>query len=266
MSALAAARPGARNPGLEQLQAGFANAVLESDGGFLSAIRETPGFEAPARLGIYFDAYRARLAEALQDSFAHTARLLGEAAFLALAREYIEANPSRHYNVRWYGDAFPAWVRDARPAHGELAAFDWALRTAFDSADAEALGPADLAALSAEDWERAGFVLHPSFQLLELAFNSVPVWQALDRDETPPAFRPLAVPVTMLVWRRDLQPHFRSLEPDEAKALRAALGGASFAEVCLQAAEQGGADDAVVRSGRWLRRWIDEALLAGIRR
>ena len=254
---------------LERLQADFAGAILGTEDSFLAEIRAGSGLGADQRLGVYADAYRARLTEALQDSFAHTAKLLGEAAFRALALEYIEKYPSQSYSIRWYGGEFSAWLQGTHAKYrqvADFAAFDWALRTAFDSADAEPLRPADLAALSAEDWAQAGFDLHPSVQLLELGCNAVAVWQALDRDDPPPALQALAVAATVLVWRRDLQPHFRSLDSDEAVALRSLSDGASFAAVCARQAERGGNEAAVAVAGRWLRGWIDEALLVGLRR
>ena len=72
---------------LERLQADFAGAILGTEDSFLAEIRAGSGLGANQRLGVYADAYQARLAEALQDSFAHTAKLLGEAAFRALALE-----------------------------------------------------------------------------------------------------------------------------------------------------------------------------------
>lgn len=254
---------------LERLQATLAAGILGREDGFLAAIGDSPGLAPRQRLEIYSNAYRSRLADALQDSFGHTAVFLGDGVFRGLALEYVDGHPSGNYNIRWYGGQFPAWLRDTHRQHrevAELAALDWALRAAFDSEDARPLVAADLAALNAEDWDQVGFDLHPSFQLLNLRYNSVALWHALDRDLTPPPFQALPDPVALLVWRRELRPHFRSLEADEAEALRALHRGTSFAGICAGQAQRRGQEAAVALTGLWLRRWIEEALLAGVRR
>ncbi|KPK04317.1 MAG: hypothetical protein AMJ64_13980 [Betaproteobacteria bacterium SG8_39] len=238
----------------------------------LDALRgpRDPGcLDAAQRLGIYRDAYRARLVEALQDSFSHTARYLGDDGFRELALQYIEVHTPAAASIRWYGDAFPDWLGAAHPQDGdvaELAALDWALRAAFDSADAEPLDAAALSSLSADDWDQAGFVLHPSLRLLEQRWNTVALWQALEREAAPPAARRLPGVVGVAVWRRALQPHYRTLDADEGAALRALQAGERFAAVCDRLAARRAPQAATALAGRWLRRWSEDGLLAGLRR
>ena len=94
------------------------------------------GIGAARRLAIYHHAYRARLLDTLRDSFGHTRSYLGDEQFDGAARAYIEAHPSCTASLRWYGQGFPAWLRQRWPDDGEigeLAALDRALRAAFDS-------------------------------------------------------------------------------------------------------------------------------------
>jgi len=253
---------------LEALQRQFAAGVLGDAPAILHALRTHGGFDAAQRFEVYRHAYRARLVDALTDSFAHSARYLGEAEFRARALEYVEAHSPRAYSIRWYGAGFPAWLRKRHAqdaALAELAALDWALRAAFDSADAAPLEAAAFAALSPADWARVGFRLHPSFRLLRQRWNAVSVWQAINAEASPPAVRALPQAVTLAVWRHALQPHFRTLEPDEGSALRALRAGASFAAVCARLAETRTREDAAQLAGRWLRRWVDERLLVALR-
>ncbi len=66
-----------------------------------------------------------------------------------------------------------------------------------------------------------------------------------------------------LVWRKGLQPHFRSLHPVEAALLQAMQTGTTFAQACEQAQSAGEADD-VNRIGACLRQWFDDGLLSGV--
>jgi len=256
------------NATLEALQAQFAAGVLGAEPGILHALHAQGGLDAAQRLGVYREAYRARLADALADTFGHTARYLGDEAFRGLALAYVETHAPSAYSIRWYGATFPHWLRRVRPqavALAELAALDWALRAAFDSADAVPLDSAALATLAPEEWDRVGFRLHPSFRLLAQRWNTVALWQALEREETPPAAQALPQSATLAVWRRELQPHFRTLEADEDVALRALRSGDSFAALCARLAETRAPQDAAALAGRWLRRWLEERFLVGLR-
>lgn len=253
---------------LEALQSQFAAGVLGAEPGILQALRAQGGLDAAQRLGVYREAYRARLADALADTFGHTARYLGDEAFRGLAQAYVETHAPSAYSIRWYGATFPRWLRRVRPQAAELAelaAFDWALRAAFDSADAVPLDAAALAALAPEAWDRVGFRLHPSFRLLAQRWNTVALWQALERGEAPPAAQALPQPAAVAVWRRELQPHFRTLEADEDVALRALRAGKSFAALCAGLAETRAAQDAAALAGRWLRRWLEDQILVALR-
>jgi hypothetical protein len=253
---------------LERLQAEFAAGILGAGRAVLAQIQACAPPSADERLGVYCDAYRARLTDALRDTYGHSARYLGEEAFSELAHDYIESHTPQSHSIRWYGNGLPEWLRANRRREdevAELAALDWALRAAFDSADAAPLCPADLAALSAADWDRIGFRLHPAFQLLEIRSNTVALWHALDRDEPPPALQKLAQPAVLLVWRRELQPHFRTLEDEEARALRELHRGTRFSAVCAGLAQSRAPQDAAALAGQWLSRWVEDALLVGVR-
>ena len=69
----------------------------------------------------------------------------------------------------------------------------------------------------------------------------------------------------LMVWRRELQPHFRTLEAGEDQALLTLHAGGKFTDLCAELAASLTPEDAAARAGRWLRRWTDEALLAGLR-
>ncbi len=252
---------------LEALQAAFARHLLDETSDLRAAVAEGGRIGVERRLAIYHNAYRARLVEALGDSFGHTRLYLGDEGFDAAARGYIAAHPSTHPNLRWFGAAFAGWLSRACPADpdiGELAALDWALRRAFDGPDATPLGVAELAALPPEAWTHVGLLWHPTCQRLRLAHNTLAIWSALDQDEAPPEAQPLQVPTELLVWRLDLRPHFRSLGALEASAIDRLMAGDGFATTCEALAEAFPALDVTPETGVLLRRWAEEGLLIGL--
>ncbi len=225
-------------------------------------------------LEVYRHAYRARLVAALTDNFTVLARALGDEAFDALGRAYLAAQPSRHPSIRWFGHAladFMATADDDLVPHASLvdvARMDWALRGAFDAAEAPPLDPATLAALQPDDWAALVLNLQPSVQRVTLAHAIEPAWRVLrewepesgsDQPELP---EPAPHEHVLLAWRPGLETRWRSLEPLEAVLLGAVAEGAPFALLCERAAaELGDAKAAAPAVIGALQRWLADGLL-----
>ena len=217
-------------------------------------------------LAIYANAYRQRLVETLADAFAKTRAVLGSEAFEAAAVHYVNEHPPETRNLRWFGAEFAAHLRGVFPAQAvvaELAQLDWALRQAFDGPDSTVLVAADLAGVLADAWAHLHLTPVPTTALLRFEHNTVAVWQALDDETEPPAIARGEVAIDWLVWRKELQPHFRSLHPVEAALLRGMLGGASFAQACEQAQSQS-EEDCTNHIGNGLRQWLEDGVLSAV--
>ena len=239
------------------LQHQFQDAVLA---GKLGPTLATGHFE------IYVNAYRGRLVEALRDNYPVLYRAMGDDAFSQLARTYITEHPSRFRSIRWFGDDLTAFAEAhpdylPHPALADLARMDWALRGAFDAADAATLSPADVATIAAEKWPGQCFVLQAAVRLITLQWNVEPIWQALNQDENAATDAPQALQHSLLVWRREFECHWRSLDAREATALRVIADGGTFAEVCESLG-----DDAnpAQTAAMYLRQWIEHGLLEKI--
>ena len=217
-------------------------------------------------LAIYANAYRQRLVGVLADAFAKTQAVLGAEAFEAAAVHYINEHPPETRNLRWFGAEFAAHLRGVFPAQAvvaELAQLDWALRQAFDGPDSAVLAAADLSAVPPEAWAMLHLKPVPTTMLLRFEHNTVALWQALDDETETPAIVQGEVAVDWVVWRKELQPHFRSLHPVEAALLRAMLGGASFAQACEQAQSQT-EEDCTNHIGSGLRQWLEDGVLSAV--
>lgn len=219
---------------------------------------------ASKRLSLYFDAYRLRLIETLQTQYPKLTALMGDDLFDQTARSYIDAYPSPHRNMRWVGDQMSAHLTNTLPQHPvttEMASFEWALGLAFDATNAPNLTLDDLSDISAEKWAALCFTFHPSVQLLNTTWNVIPIWQALDTETAPPA--PIKTNTPCLIWRSDLNSHYRSLETSEYEAIKCVMNGMTFGTLCEQL-EIVYAESASEQAANYLASWINAGLLTKV--
>lgn len=254
-------------PPLQQLQRGLASYIL-GDGATDSApvsdwIRTPPGVDAGQRLGIYHNAYRARLAEVLAESFAKTVLYMGSDRFEQDARAFAVSHPPTVRNLAHYGADFAAYLAALYPGNPELrelAQLDWDLRTTFDGADAPALNTQTAGAQEAALWLNRAQPLHPSLKLRSIRTNVAQIWHAIDRDLDVPAVVHREEPGTLLVWRKGLQPHFQTLEPDQAAFIQSLAQGRSIEATCADLAGTAALPDPQRLAG-WLQVWLEEGWL-----
>jgi len=253
-------------PALHQLQRQLQTLILSYEGE-ISGIDSDAAADAPTRVGIYADAYRLRLLEVLENDFIGLRALAGEENFTRACSEYIEAQPSHHFNARWYGARFATFLRDTAPWSDQLELcamvdFEWALTLAFDAADQPHATVAEMAALPAEQWADMRPMLLDACLRRTLAWNVVDHRRAAERNEEAPQLVACEPCQELLIWRRDNVVRYRRLEADEAAALDALRQGACFAELCELLCEWHEADAVAIRAAQMLRRWIVDQCLA----
>lgn len=231
------------------------------------AVLDTYSISADLRLKIYADAYRLRLVDALADNYPKLQALLGDEAFAELGARYLDAHPSQHFSIRYFGHRLAEFVATCAPYRqqlviADLANFEWVLRDVFDAADAAPLRVENLAEIAPEQWPELCFQLHPTVRCLNLTWNAPAMWKALDQQREPPTPQLNTSITAWLIWRRDLNINFRSLEADEAWALDALRHNTSFAELCTGLCEWVDVHNAAVRAAQLLQRWLSEGVLA----
>ena len=256
---------------LPELQQAFQRYLLDRDGPVRTEIVSTAAADAETRLGIYFEAYRLRLLEVLEGDFTALRAFVGAERFAEIGRAYIDACPSDHFSVRYFGRRMRRFLANTPPYRdepllAELAAFDWALIDAFDAADSAVVGVDDMAALAPDDWPGLLLLPHASLQRLDLRWNAPAIWKAADQDQPLPPAAQAEHPVGWAVWRRGLQIFFRSLEVDHAWALDAIRRGANFAEICEGLCEWIDAQHVAGRAAALLKQWIGDGMIRELRR
>jgi Putative DNA-binding domain len=241
---------------LSETQRWFAGAVMTDTALEEADRRLTPGpkLGARERLDVYRHGYVARLVECLADDYPVLKQALGEEAFEALCRRYVERFPSTAPNLNAYGR------RMAETCEGfaaDLARLEWALVEVIHEPALAAVTMDALAAIPAEEW--GGVRLTPAKALRLLAFDH-PVndyYQAVreERDVAIPSPAPSATAVYRqgkTVWRLGLTPPMK-------RVLMALLGG----EPLEKALDRAG-DEPAEHVTAWFREWMASGLFVGV--
>ncbi len=254
---------------LLQLQRDFKSHVLYLNHAVADRIAATPEVPVATRLGIYADAYRLRLIEVLATDFSKLQALAGDDLFDRLCRAYIDAHPSEHFSVRYFGRYLAEFLAVTPPYRetpvlSEMAALEWALSLAFDAADDPVVTVDDVASLDPGMWPQLRLGFHASVQRLQCAWNTTELWSALDQGADPISQQALSQPEPWLVWRRELQCYFRALPQDEVRVLDAARGGACFAELCEVIAERVAEEQIALTAAGHLKAWVRGGLIAAL--
>jgi hypothetical protein len=139
---------------------------------------------------------------------------------------------------------------------------DWLLHDAFDAPDHPRLQADALTQLSDDDWECARFVFCPGVALAEFTCNTIDVWHALDRQQTPPPAASLPQAIVCLFWRKGTQSSFRSLHPAEHCMLEMLIAGEGFATACSALAAHH--PEAAASIGPWLQCWLNDDLISAV--
>ncbi|RDS83272.1 DNA-binding domain-containing protein [Dyella psychrodurans] len=223
--------------------------------------------DASSRLDVYRHGYRIRLRDALKVEFAGLQCMAGS-RFEGMLDKYVEAHPSEHYNIRWYGSGLAGFLEYAhpwreKPQLANMAKMDWAISTAFDAADESSMGVADLSAVPPESWAGLRLTLQNNLQVLECAYNTDAFRRATDNGSKRPHLRRFAQPRQVLVWRRATTVHYRRLDDDEWLVLGASIQGETFASLCARLAACHGESAAMPRMVTVLKRWLEAGLIRG---
>ena len=249
---------------LAELQRDFQRHVMHGHDRIVDAIESTPDVPATTRLGIYSEAYRLRLTDALASTLPRLQQLLGAEEFAKVATEYIDLSPSSYASIRWFGDRMPALLDRsyrARPWIAELARWEWAIASTFDAADGEPIGIEALGAIDPERWPTLQFEFHPAVQLVRMNTNAPSLYKALSEDVQPPEGVKLDEPQPWLIWRESLKTQYRSLHADEAAALEQARTGGTFESLCDTLCQWHEPDAVPMQAAGMLKRWVLEQMI-----
>ena len=222
------------------------------------------GGRAEPGLAVYLNNYRAQLMACLSESFAILHAWMGETEFAAAAAAHIDRVPPHSWTLDDYAVNFAETLAgrySTDPEIVDLARLECQLGLAFTGADAVRF---DVATLDGIDWEAARICFVPTFALLPVRSNAGAIWSAIRAGDAAIPSPTFLENVTVAVWRNEFVPTFRTLEDDEAEALRKLQDGASFGTVCEWLVSRAGEEQGPATAGGYLRSWLNEGMIARI--
>ena len=251
---------------LLDLQRSFQAYVLGETDAPPATVAGAGAASAEERLHVYAEAIRLRFLEVLGEDYPGLRALAGADEFRSLRRAYVAAHPSHDRSIRWFGRHLPAFLRSAapwrdHPVLGEMALFEWSKGELLDAADSPVVDVEDIAAIPPDRWAGIRPRLKPAMRRLALEWNVPGLWSAIDRGDTPPLPTRGEQAVDWVLWREDLRVRWRSVEPDEAWALRACADGEDFGAICAGLSERSGEDGAALLAATCLKQWVVDGLL-----
>lgn len=180
---------------LKDLQSAFKRHLFTGDGSIVEHIVSMENANNEQRMNTYTNAYYGRLVETLAGDYPAVQALLGEEAFTVLCHDYIQAHPSTHYSLRWFGQHMPAFLAGAEgsrelPFLTELASLEWTFINAFDAANSDVLDESAVTTIAPEAWPVISIEFHPSVHLVDYHWNILDLWRTVrDEEDVPPAKR-----------------------------------------------------------------------------
>jgi hypothetical protein len=227
------------------------------------------------RFNVYRNAYRARIVDAIRDTYPRTERWVGDAAFRRAAIHHAIRYPPNAWTLDAVGEGFSETLVELfskDPEVAELAWLEWAMHTAFVSADAEPLDSASFASDTAgfveNDWASMTLRFLPGTQLKPVKHNVATLWQSLADSEHDAASttseRWTLAKRSCVVWRHGLKPVFMLTDADEGQMLERMLGGSSYGDACAALADNVGSDAAVRQAGAMLANWIHQGMIFSV--
>ena len=223
------------------------------------------------RLGIYGNAYFARLLECLRESFPALTYALGDELFDEFSLEYLQRYPSQSYSLCELGGHFAAHLQETRPdaeprAAGQidwpdflidLATLEWNIEQVFDGPGTEgkpSLALAQIEAISPEQWSQIILRPGPSLRIMEFQFPVNDYYTEFRQENKPemPAPRPQYIALN----RREYVVRRLEIEPLEYRLLERILCGDSLGDVIQRVAAE--AEVPLEQFAELLQRWFQK--------
>jgi hypothetical protein len=235
-----------------------------------SIVRRSKNLTSLERISIYQEMYYLRLIEILEGDFSAVRHAVGEDEFPELAKAYVVAYPSKHYDLCNLGAKFSIFLRAAKSLKrrafvADLAKLERAIEEVFDEKQVKALTVDELLSVPQDQWINARLSTVPSLRLISSRYPINAYFEAVRAEEHPRIPAPKASWLAVYrkknfqVWRMELdRPQFAMLS-----ALSRGKTVGQAVEACLEVPEAQSLDLASAVKG-WFNEWAGSGFFASV--
>jgi len=253
---------------LRELQNGFLNYLLEKPSGIVNNIDSSGNVSAQRRLGLYADAYKLRLKEAITTDYEQLHTYLGDDMFDQLMNEYISQYPSHHTSLRYYSKNIPKLLSEKEPWTQapeliEIATIEKAFCDSFDAADSDPVTLEIMSRIEPHNWPMLKIRFHDSVQLLPMQYNSFQIWQALSEGSHPPSV--ISDMTSWLIWRNGLVSQYSALSDAEVCALQMMMSGGDFSNMCEVLLDHYDEQETPQQAIALLQQWLSNGMVCQLK-
>lgn len=207
-------------------QTDFRTALLTPDAPRPTGLSDGTGAPAGRRFDVYRNNVAVSLTEALETAFPVIAKLVGAQNFKLLAAAFLRQHPPATPMMMFYGAEMPGFVARFEPTRTigylpDIARLELAIRESYHAADAEAMDPAHLQALTPDALMAARFSLAPSVRLIRSDWPIHAIW----RFNVGGGPKPAMAAEDVVVLRPDFDPEPVLLPPGGGALLTALMEG-----------------------------------------
>ena len=262
---------------LAERQAAFLRAILDESAPLPDgwSNRQTAG------MAVYRGNYRSAVMGSLADTFERTALYAGAQPFAQASINHVIKHPPTGWTLDAAGAGFDqtcAKFFAGNPEIAELAWLEWAMLDLATAPDSTPMDPAGFGAATAEfgdeDWGGLRLSFGPRTDARLVNHDLPVIWRSLGDDLQSKAVSQaggaLSAPQTCLVWREGERPTFTMAEADHADAFAVMQGGATYGDLIGHLIgndpepDEQAVQNAAMRGGAILGRWLQEGILIGI--
>jgi hypothetical protein len=174
---------------------------------------------------------------ALEETFPLTRQALGDAAFNALSRGFVETEEARACDNNGIGRCFSGYLQrvDAEPHVADLAAIEWAWLKSYHAADETALGLSDVGGMPVEQLLALRVRLHASAHIVSL---TSPL-----SDRLPEIAAIMSAPAAIIAVRPDIDVKLLPIRKTEVILFVAAQKRTTIGNLLTLSTEQMGVAD-----------------------
>lgn len=232
------------------------------------------------RIGIYANAYYARLLECLSEEFPALVSAMGKQAFGVFSMEYLQQYPSTSYTLGDLGARFPQFLREHKPPGEagedevnwtdfliELATLERVYSEVFDGPGIEQetlLTAESLNAIAPEDWPGLTLRMAPCFRLMQFQFPVHEFITDARKGDTPSI--PAQQTTYLAITRRNFVVRREAVTPAEYFLLSQLQEGLPVGEAITQFAESGlmEPDEIGSQLHHWFKHWTASAFFIDV--